>query len=199
MKSMKSTDSPFELLLDLDERARTHAAGLPAQEEVRDYWSGVGFTLYGRRYVSPLDDVHEILHIPETITEIPGAYPWVKGVANVRGRLLPLIDLAAFFGVEKSFGFENTPVQASEQRALVIEQGDLYCGLVVDAVSGLQHFEAETYNSSIPASVPESVRFCMAGSYHREVEFLVLSFCALAKSERFLQVSAGGAAGSAVA
>ncbi|WP_196221516.1 chemotaxis protein CheW [Sansalvadorimonas verongulae] len=193
IKSMKSTDSPFELLLELDERARTHAAGLPAQEDIRDYWSGVGFTLHGRRYISPLDDVYEILHIPETITEIPGVYPWVKGVANVRGRLLPLIDLAGFFG------FESRPVQTSEQRVLVIEQGDLYCGLVVDGVSGLQHFETETYNDSIPANVPESVRFCMAGSYRREVEFLVLSFRALAKSERFLQVSSGGTAGSAVA
>lgn len=180
-------DSPFEVLLDLDERARTHAAGLPAQEEARDYWSGVSFMLHGQRYVSPLDDVHEILHIPEAITEIPGSLPWVKGVANVRGRLLPLIDLAGFFG------FENSPVQQSEQRALVIELGDLYCGLVVDAVSGLQHFEVETYNSSIPASVPENVHFCMAGSYHREVEFLVLSFRALAKSDRFLQVSSGSA------
>ncbi|WP_281645292.1 chemotaxis protein CheW [Parendozoicomonas sp. Alg238-R29] len=184
---MKRTETPFELLLDLDQRAREHAAGLPAQEEVRNYWSGVGFMLNGQRYVSPLEDVHEILHIPETVTDIPGAYPWVKGVANVRGRLLPLIDLSGFFG------FESGPVQQSEQRALVVEQGDLYCGLVVDAVSGLQHFEVETYNSSIPVNIPENVRFCMAGSYQREAEFLVLSFRTLAKSDRFLQVSPGSA------
>ncbi len=173
---------PFEILLDFDKRARLHAAGLPAQEEVQNYWSGVVFMLRGQRYVSPLDDVHEILHVPGTMTDIPGAYSWVRGVANVRGRLLPLIDLGGFFG------FEEQPL-SSDQRILVMEFGDLFCGLVVDGVSGMQHFEAESYNSTIPASVRENMRFCMAGSYLREHEFLVLSLRALSESDRFLQVS----------
>ena len=178
--------TPFELLLDIDQRVRNLVPGLPAQEEVKNYWSGIAFMLRGQRYVSPLDDVHEILHVPGTITDIPGASSWVRGVANVRGRLLPLIDLGSFFGLEEA-------AVGSRQRVLVLEQGDLYCGLIVDAVAGMQHFEVESYNSSIPASVPDTVRFCMAGSYWREAEFLVLSFRALAKSEKFLQVSPGSA------
>ncbi len=178
--------TPFELLIELDQRVRTLAPGLPAQEEVKNYWSGIAFMLRGQRYVSPLADVHEILHVPGTITDIPGAYSWVRGVANVRGRLLPLIDLGNFFGLDAG-------VSESRQRVLVLEQGDLYCGLIVDSVAGMQHFEVESYNSSIPVSVPDSVRFCMAGSYKREAEFLVLSFRALARSEKFLQVSPGSA------
>ena len=177
---------PFDLLLDYDQRARNQAAGLPAQEDVKDYWSGVAFMLRGQRYVSPLDEVHEILHVPATVTGIPGTLPWVHGVANVRGRLLPLIDLGNFFGLDEV-------ASSVTQRVLVLEQDDMYCGLIVDSVMGLQHFEVESYNNSIPATVPECMHFCMAGSYLREAEFLVLSFRALARREAFLQVSPASA------
>ncbi|CAM3482928.1 chemotaxis protein CheW [Parendozoicomonas haliclonae] len=178
---------PFELLADFDRRARMGAAGLPAQEELRSYWSGVAFILRGQRYVAPLDEVHEILHLPGAITPIPGTMPWVRGVANVRGRLLPLIDLGGFLNLEEASTL-------SGKRVLVLELGDIFCGLIVDGVLGMQHFEAETYNGSIPASVPESLRFCMAGSYlhkvgQHESEYLVLSLKALASNEKFLQVS----------
>ena len=182
-------NTPFDLLYDLDQRAKRHAAGLPSEGDYTQYWNGIGFWLMGRDYVAPMSDVQEILHIPGTVTRIPGVQPWVSGVANVRGRLLPLIDLRGFFGLP------SNDIDPARQRILVLSIDGIFCGLIVDGVFGIQHFEADTYSASIPADIPESLRFCMAGSYQMEFEnqpdkeFLVFSLLALAGSEQFLKVS----------
>ena len=185
--------APFDLLLALDQKARRQAAGLPAQGEERSFWNGVGFILRGQRYVAPMDEVQEILHVPDNVTPIPGVYSWVKGVANVRGRLLPLIELAGFFGSDEGMHASGALSAGGGQRIIVVEQDEMFCGLIVDEILGMQHFEVESYRSSIPAGVPENIRFCMAGSYWQEAEYLVFSLRALAKSEQFLQVSPGNA------
>ena len=183
-------DTPFELLLDLDRRARCYAEGVPSCEEVKRFWRGVGFLLRGEQYVSPLQDVHEVLRPPESLTPVPGVVPWVLGVANVRGRLLPLIDLGAFLGLGKA--------QGSRQQVLVIEHGDMFCGLLVDEVTGMQHFTEESYLDSVPAQVSENIRPYLAGSYWQDDnkpgagrgEHLLFSLRALIESKEFMQVSA---------
>ena len=51
--------------------------------------------------IAPMGNVVEMLPVPEA-TPLPGVQPWVAGLANVRGRLLPLFDLEVFFG-KKAF------------------------------------------------------------------------------------------------
>jgi twitching motility protein PilI len=92
--------------------------------------------LDGHRMVSPMMEVAELLTPPSSITKLPGVKPWVRGVANLRGRLLPLVDLESFFG--------NPPVKNLRRRILSVEQSDLYSGLVVSEVFGMQHFPAAT-------------------------------------------------------
>ncbi len=64
---------------------------------------------------------------------MPGVKPWVKGVANLRGRLLPVMDLGGFLGLELSKA-------RKQRRVLVVEYNDLFVGLLVDEVVGMQHF-----------------------------------------------------------
>jgi twitching motility protein PilI len=60
----------------------------------------------------------------------------VKGVANVRGSLLTIIDLAEYFG--------KVPVPMDDKaRLLVMHVGDFSTALVVNEVLGLKHFDAE--------------------------------------------------------
>ena len=75
--------------------------------------------------MSPIDEIAEILEIPR-LTKVPGVGPSVKGVANVRGRLIPVLDLMQFFYARHS------KVQAKRQRLLILESGDLYSGIVVE-------------------------------------------------------------------
>ena len=93
---MTESLTAFELLLQIDQRCRLLAADLPSQPTRQDSWSGIGFRLGEHWYVAPMGEVSEVLHEPR-FTQLPGVRPWVKGVANLRGRLLPIIDLSGFF------------------------------------------------------------------------------------------------------
>ena len=96
---MSQSLTAFELLLQIDRRCRLLGADLPSQPTHGDSWSGIGFRLGEHWYVAPMGEVSEVLHEPR-YTHLPGVKPWVRGVANLRGRLLPLMDLCGFFGPE---------------------------------------------------------------------------------------------------
>ncbi len=50
---MSDVQTPFQLLVDIDQRCRRLAAGLPAQQEAVQSWSGIGFRMGGRFFVAP--------------------------------------------------------------------------------------------------------------------------------------------------
>ncbi len=124
--------NPFALLADIDRRCRAHAAALPQPVENLPTWRGVGFMLGGRQYVTEMDNVSEIIQPPH-VTPVPGVRDWVLGVANVRGRLVPVNDLCSMLGITSRAGRNN-------QRVLVVGRKDFRTGLLVDAVLGMQSF-----------------------------------------------------------
>ena len=71
-----------------------------------------------------MGEVAELLEMP-TFTHLPSVQPWVLGVANVRGRLLPIFDLAQYFQ-------GNLTGQRKRHRVLVLEYDEYYSGLCVD-------------------------------------------------------------------
>src|SRR5688572_30487050 len=73
--------------------ARDDAA--PAMERM----SLLAFQLASERYAIPLDRAIEILRV-EVITRVPGAPPHVRGVMNVRGRILPVVELRSRITLE---------------------------------------------------------------------------------------------------
>ncbi|RBW49206.1 chemotaxis protein CheW [Marinobacter sp. F3R11] len=179
---MSAQVAPFEVLKDIAQRSRSMAAGLPEQQEAVELWNGIGFVLAGERYVAPMGEVTEILHVPR-FTHIPGVQPFLMGAANVRGRLLPLVDLAGFFEIPRSSRSQR------ERRVLVVEHGDLFSGLVVDTVLGMQYFATDSFKAA-PAGVPENVQPFVAGGYERNEEvWKVFSAIDLLEDERFLDVA----------
>jgi twitching motility protein PilI len=84
----------FELLLDIDRRCRLLVADQPPQDNRLQQWSGIGFRIAGQWFVAPMGEVAEVLREPRS-SRVPGVQPWVCGVANLRGRLLPVMDLSA--------------------------------------------------------------------------------------------------------
>jgi len=151
-----SAESAFEALLNLAQQSRAAAKGLPAQADIRPQWSGIGFSLMGNLFVAPMGEVSEMLEVPN-YTHLPGVQPWVRGVANVRGRLLPLFDMGAFFG-DRLLGSRK------QRRILILETEDLYTGLIVDQVLGMQHFPMDEYNYQSGA-IAESIQPFVTGSY----------------------------------
>ncbi len=79
--------------------------------------------------------VHEFLPIP-AFTPVPGTKPWILGLANVRGDLLTIVDLAWFLNGKRSTVSMRTRLLAATLRGRPI-------GLLVDEVFGQRHFVSE--------------------------------------------------------
>lgn len=171
---------PYQILAGLQSRAAENAAALPSEEAIAERWTGVGFSLDGIAYVTPLHEVAEILPVP-SLTHVPGAKSWVRGIANVRGMLLPVMDLHGFFG--------RSTRPSKRQRALVVNHGGVFSGVVVDEVLGLQHFEYEE-GVELTLSGDDPRQPFLAGGFERGGRlWTIFSLYALAEHEHFVQVA----------
>jgi len=178
---MSEVSPAYLKLVEIAERSRQHARGLPEQEQARAIWSGVGFTLNNQRYVAPMDEVSEILSVPR-YTQVPGVQNWVKGIANVRGRLMPVMDLMVFL---------NNPsqLQLKRRRLLALERGELYSGLVVDEVLGMQHIPQDLYTQTVPGEYADTRAYLKGGFETEKGFFAWFSLYELARDPRFLNVA----------
>lgn len=178
---MSEVSQAYLKLIEISRLCRQHARGLPEQEQAKAMWSGVGFTLNGRRYVAPIDEVSEILTVPR-YTQVPGVKSWVKGIANVRGRLMPVMDLTTFLNNPSQLQFKN-------RRLMALERGELYSGLVVDEVLGMQHLPQDQFSDGVPEEYTET-RLYLKGGFNTEKGFWAwFSFYELARDPRFLNVA----------
>ena len=173
--------SPFQHLLRFEQSYRLSAAALPAQQETQEVWSGIGFRIGENYYIAPMEQVAEVLPEPR-FTQLPGVKSWVRGVANVRGRLLPVVDLCAFLGLGQVESHRR-------RRVMVVEHQGVFAGLIVDEVLGMQHFNVTCFTETI-GQVPNGVRAYVYGAFSREHEWVVFSPHVLAGDSRFLDVVA---------
>lgn len=174
--------SPIVLLQEIEQRSRQHAENLPQQIEVKATWGGIGVRLEGHTYVVPMDQVKEIL-TRVSLSRVPGAKPWVRGVANVRGNLLPILDLGCFFT-----GAVTPMVRQS--RVLVMQHKGIVAGLLIEEVLGMRHFFEDEFSSDV---VELHVPFAklLRGQYRRQGEsWPVVDINALVGLPEFMQVAA---------
>lgn len=87
----------------------------------------VVFNLLNETYGVDISTVREIIRL-QTITEVPKTPEFVEGVINLRGKVIPVIDLHKRFDLPKS---EET----SHSRIMVVEVDDITVGMIVDSVS----------------------------------------------------------------
>jgi len=181
---MAEASSPFALLCQLEQRYLAMAAPLPAPQQVVQYWSGIGFRLGQRLHTAPMGEVTEILYQPPC-TSLPGVKSWVKGVANLRGRLLPILDLSGFLGWPSAS-------QRKQHRVLVVEHGQTFVGLLVDEVFGMQHFPLDSFDTQAAElnQLEAPIRPFIHGLFRRERSWFVLSPHDLLSDTQFLQVAA---------
>jgi twitching motility protein PilI len=174
-------ERPFQLLQELERRSRIAASGRGQEGGQEEEWVGVGFRVGKTRLVSVRQEVREVLTWPG-VTALPGAKPWLLGLANVRGQLLPVTDLAAFFGGEPTVIGRST-------RILMVNHADIPAGLLVDEVRGFRRFIASDKAEELPETLPGMTPF-LAGAYGGEEEvWSVLGLHGLVESAVFLQAS----------
>jgi len=171
----------FIKLLEIAERSRQRTVGLPLDGQAVEHWSGIGFTMDGQYYLAAMGEVSEVLAVPR-YTHVPGVKPWMKGIANVRGRLLPIMDMLGYFN-------RISNLQEHRRRLLVIDQGDIFSGLVVDEVLGMQHFPVQDYASQA-GHVPAELQPYVQGAFRRgDTDWAIFSLARLVEDPQFLQAA----------
>ncbi|MGZ4592566.1 MAG: chemotaxis protein CheW [Actinomycetes bacterium] len=118
---------------------------------------GVVLRLGGSRFAVAMADVAEVAALPP-VTRLPGAPAWLTGVANWRGRMLPLLDIRGLVGAAV------TPL-ASSARLVVIAggaQGELTAGLVAEAVPGVYDVALDDALPA-PATLPAEAARLVSG------------------------------------
>lgn len=92
------------------------------------YVEYVVFCLGSEEYGIEISFAQEIMRIPQQITKIPNMPSYIEGMVNLRGKVIPVIDL------KKRFGFEQTE-RSVDSRLLILDLESSLLGTIVDDVS----------------------------------------------------------------
>ena len=178
----ENVNDPIALLRAMERRAQGEATATPAVQASGDVWRGIGFSVGGRRLVTSMADVSEVMHCPK-LARVPGAKEWLMGVANLRGALLPVVNLQGFLRAEPA-SFDR------ESRVLVVEQDEILAGLAVEEVFGVKHFLEEQRLPGVAASENWLSPY-VVGSFHVANDtWEVFDVHSLIAAPAFMQVAA---------
>jgi purine-binding chemotaxis protein CheW len=98
------------------------------EEQSNDELQLVSFDVDGQEYAIAIEEVQEIVQVPETVIHVPRSESHVLGVMTLRSRLLPLVNLRSMFALPHRDLDEKS-------RIVVLTLGGVSVGVVVDAVS----------------------------------------------------------------
>jgi purine-binding chemotaxis protein CheW len=85
----------------------------------------VVFTLGAEHYALPIHEVHEIIRYTEP-RSVASRTDWVRGVISLRGRIVPVYDIAARLGISAQLG--------DDAKIVIVEAGSETAGVMVDSV-----------------------------------------------------------------
>jgi twitching motility protein PilI len=176
-------DRPFELLAALERRGRS-ASAVPGEEaKAGREWVGVALRMAGELYLVAREETREVLSVPTQITRVPGAKGWIRGLANIRGSLLPIIDLRQYLGSGITPTTRNT-------RIVVVNHREVPAGLLVDEVLGFRRFAENEFSGDTLPTIVRSERY-LAGAFRRgQEQWPVLSLRLLVENPGFLDAAA---------
>lgn len=115
----------------------------------------VAFTIDTEEFAIDIASVHEINRVVE-ITRIPNAPEHVQGVINLRGKIVPIVDM------RELLGFEPKEARATS-RIIVVEVGGMMLGFLVDSVSEVVRLprsavdEPPTFSSGVASNYIDGV------------------------------------------
>jgi purine-binding chemotaxis protein CheW len=92
----------------------------------------VEFGIAGERYALQIHDIHEIIKLQD-ITQIPNVMPYVKGVINLRGKIVSIISLRGLFRLMETEADKAT-------RIIVVRHREETVGIIVDRVNKVATF-----------------------------------------------------------
>lgn len=178
---MADASEAFSMLVAIARGATAAALPLPAQEQQAEVWRGLAFNVGSTRLLSAIGDVEEVLEVP-ALTRVPGTADWLLGIANVRGRIVPVVDICAYLGLEKAAPEE-------EWRMLVVERGELIVGLLVEQAFGMMQFERSDADAAEDIALGNGLDAYLRAAYRQSGRhWRVIDLEALVQEPAFFQV-----------
>lgn len=154
---------PERVYAFIDRLQNRSGAEPEAPREEPEIW--VSFELAGEVYALPVTRVEEVLRIG-AITRVPHAPAPVRGITNLRGRVLAVVDLRVRLGLP--------PVEPGPQsRILVVSSRDRSIGLLVDAARQVVRILPSAVQAA-PADVLTEQSDFLIGVYHHAEELVIL-------------------------
>lgn len=144
-------------------------------------WRGIGFRIGQRHLLGGIAEVNEILPLP-AVTPVPGTRAWLVGVANVRGNLVPVVDMAAFIDSASAELTENS-------RLLVVRQPAGSVGLLVDEVFGQRSVASDQLTDSSADGDSAVSRYVRQTVHSGDHDWGLLNMSALVRSGEFQQAA----------
>lgn len=96
----------------------------------------VAFILENEEFAVNIQQVREVLKLTR-ITPLPRSFDFIEGVINLRGDIIPVIDL------RKRFGLKNAEERDDNSRIIIVEVEDNEVGLIVDSVTEVIRLDRE--------------------------------------------------------
>lgn len=127
----------------------------------------IGFTLAGQSYAAPVARVQEVIRLHD-MAPVPGAPAAVRGLMNLRGRLLPVLDGRMRLALRGT-----VCVDAAAVRVLVLDSGGEKTGLLVESVGELMQID-ETAVGPSPAGNAVAVHDPVRGVVRHAAGFTAL-------------------------
>ena len=107
----------------------------------------VVFSLGSEEYALPIGAVHEIIRYSEP-RRVASSEPWIRGVIGLRGKIIPVFDLAARMGLE--------PTGTEPGKIVIVSNGASQAGVIVDDVDQVLTVGADALED-VPAAGAGSI------------------------------------------
>jgi purine-binding chemotaxis protein CheW len=108
----------------------------------------VVFSLGEEEYALPITQVHEIIRFTEP-RSVASSDPSVRGVISLRGKILPVYDLATRLGIDH-------PAPVSDAKIVIVETGEDMAGVIVDDVEEVITIDGDALDEA-PAAVGRGI------------------------------------------
>ncbi len=180
---------PITLLQEMERAVlmREKAQRKGGDSSSSNLWYGIGYLINGVHFVSPLKHVREVL-LHTNVVAVPETHGWFKGVANSRGDLITVVDVADFLNWP-------APSGGAAGRWMLINDTRLNCAIIVQEVMGLKQFrQSQTVRNKKAASsrtLSARVKPFLTGKVFRDDsnDWYELDLMKLSKDKRFVNAA----------
>jgi purine-binding chemotaxis protein CheW len=126
------------------------------------------FYLNGSYFGIEIEDVQEIICQP-SLTRIPLAPPEICGLMNLRGQIIPVVDLAC------RLALRSTPCVRSDETIynIIVHTIEDTVSFVVDDIGDVLHCSSSTFDPP-PSNLNPQMRTFLKGAYKLEQDFLLV-------------------------